>query len=715
VTDATVHHRTCCLCDALCRLRIDLEDGRIRRIAGVPEDPFSRGHICPKALALQDLHEDPDRLHKPLRRRGGDWEEVSWEEALEEAAERLAAVRARHGSDAVGIFVGNPNVHHYGNLFALALFLPLLGTRARFSSQSLDNLPHAMAARHMFGHLLLLPVPDIDRADHVVVLGANPWVSNGGGMSSGHVRQRFEALRARGGRVVVLDPRRTETAAHADAWHALRPEGDAPLLLAMLQVVFAEGLTAPGPWRGWSRGLEALQAAAARFPPERVEAATGLSAATIRGLARDLAAARHGVIYARLGTCTQRFGGLCSWLVYALCTVLGRLDQPGGLMFAQPAVDLVAITDWEATRGSYVPAATRVSGLPAVGDELPTAAIAEEIETPGPGQVRALITLAGNPVLSAPNGPRLEAALGKLDFHVAIDPYLQETSRHAHLILPSTMPLEKDFYPLGISAITVRAVASYAPALFAPQGAREDWDLLTDLGARLAAREGRWAWRGLFATARRLGTRRVLDLLLGIGPYGWLRGGALDLATLEASPHTLDLGPLRSCLPGRLRTSDRQVQLAPERYVEDLARLEAVLEEPIPALVLIGRRDLRSANSWLHNSERLVKGRNRCTLLVHPDDAAARGLVDGGRARVSSRVGSVEVPVVVSDEVRPGVVSLPHGWGHGRGGRQRVAAAHAGVSANDLTDEGFVDRLTGTAAFNGLPVEVSLPVTLPTG
>lgn len=703
----TVHHRTCCLCDAQCRLRIELDGGQITRIAGVPEDPFSRGHLCAKAVALKDLQHDPDRLRTPLRRRGEAWEEVGWDEALDEAADRLSALRLKHGKDAVGLYLGNPNIHHYRNLLALALCVPMLNTRARFSAQSLDNLPHALAAWQMFGHQLLMPVPDIDRADYVLVLGANPWVSNGGGMSSGDVRGRFTALKERGGRFVVLDPRRTETARAADAWYPLRPEGDAPLLLAMLHVVFAEGLVRPGPWTGWSSGLDALRAAAARFAPERVEAATGLSADEVRGLARELAAAERGVIYARLGTCTQRFGGLSSWLVYALCAVLGRLDTPGGLMFARSAVDLVALTSFESTRGSYTAGAARGSGLPAVGDELPAAALAEEITTPGEGQVRGLITVAGNPVLSAPNGPGLAAALDGLAFHVALDPYLQETSSRAHLVLPVSMPLEKDQYALGVATIGVRSVAAYSTALFEPEGARDDWDVLTELGRRMAARERRWGWRLLFSAARWVGPRRILDGLLRIGPYGRLRGGALDLSVLERSALTVDLGPLVPCFPGRLRTRDRKVALAPALYLGDLARLERELEAPAPSLVLIGRRDLRSANSWLHNCERLVRGKDRCTLLMNPGDAAARGVQDGAQVRVVSRVGAVEVTVALTDDLRPGVVSLPHGWGH-RGGKQAVAGRRAGVSANELTDACFVDALTGTAAFSGVPVEVGV-------
>ena len=684
---------------------IEHEGGKVTRIAGDPTDPFSHGHLCPKGVALQDLYEDPDRLKAPLRRTADGWQEISWEDALDEVAQRFSAIRASHGKDALGVYAGNPNVHHYANLLGLALLLPMLDTRARFSAVSVDNLPHMFAAAHMFGHPLLIGVPDVDRTDHLLILGANPWASNGGGMSSGDVRARVRAVQTRGGKVIVVDPRRTETAAEADAWHAIRPGGDALLLLAMLQVVFDERLVRPGPWQAWTDGLDALQQAAATYTPESVADATGLSADTIRALARDFAAAPAAVLYARIGVCTQEFGGLASWLVYALHVVTGNLDRPGGLMFARPAVDLLTILSAAGVGAAYKPGATRGTGLPGFADELPLAALAEEIETPGPGQIRALLCVAGNPARSAPNGRHVEAALDKLDYLVCIGTHVDETAARAHLILPATSALQRDHYPLGLSTITVRSVASWSDALFPADGGRDDWDILTDLAQRIATRERRYAWSVAIRAARRTGPQRVLDGLLRAGPFGVLRGG-LTLDRLRASTTSVDLGPLVPCLPGRLKTPDRRVHLAPEVLLADLPRLAAA--RPHDGIVLIGRRDLRSNNSWMHNSPRLMRGRPRCTLHVHPDDAARHGLSAGDVVEITSRTGTVRAPVEVTDTVRPGVVSLPHGWGHHQpGARMRVAASAPGVSANVLTDDARVDRLTGTAVFSAVPVTLT--------
>jgi anaerobic selenocysteine-containing dehydrogenase len=694
-----VHRRTCSLCDALCRVRVEVEGGAVRRVTGEPDDPFSQGHVCPKAMGLKDLQEDPDRVRAPLRRVGSGWEEIGWEEALSEAADRLARVRRAHGRDAVGLYLGNPNSHHYANLLAMALVVPVLGTRARFSAISLDSLPHLVASREVMGHGLMGAVPDVDRTDLLLVLGANPWVANGGGMASGDVRRRVRGVVERGGQVIVLDPRRTETAEAASAYHAIRPGSDAALLLAIVHTLFAEGRVDAGAWRGWTDGLAAVEAAAARFPPARVAAATGLSAEVIVGLARALSEARTSVVYGRMGVCTQAFGGLAAWLLIVVNTLTGNLDRPGGLMLPRPAVDLLGVTG--IVGQERVAGATRGAGWPSFAGELPTAAMADEILRPGPGAVRGLLTVAGNPALSAPDSAGMARALASLEAHVAVDLYINETTRHAHLILPGLPPLEREHYPLGLASITVRTIAAWSAPLFPPSGP-DDGETLLELASRLARAEGRWGWVAVGALMKRLGPRRLLDLLLRAGPYGVGRGG-LRLADLEASPLTVDLGALVPQLPGRLRTPGRRLQLAPALMLADLPRLEAWLDGPRPALVLIGRRDLRSNNSWMHNSERLVRGRDRCTLLVHPDDAAARGL--GARAVVRSAAGEVEVPVEVSDAVMPGVVSLPHGWGHA-GGRQAVAERRPGVNANQLTDAAVVDPLTGTAVFNGVPVEV---------
>jgi anaerobic selenocysteine-containing dehydrogenase len=724
--DGAIHYHTCCLCEALCGLELTVRDGKVTRLRGDPDDVLSRGHLCPKAAALPDLHEDPDRLRQPMRRSGTEWEPVTWEDAIDEAASRLHAIREAHGRDAVAFYLGNPAAHHHATLLAYQLFAMAVPTRNRYSATSTDQLPHMFAALLMFGHQLLLPVPDVDRTDLFVVFGGNPVVSNGSIMTAPDVEGRLKDLRRRGGQLWVFDPRRTETAELADRHVFVRPGTDALVLLALLNTIFEEGLVPAEASRLPWTGLDALEAAARRFPPERVAEATGVGTATIRELARQLAVTPKAAVYGRVGLCTQAFGGLSAWLVYAVNAVTGHLDRAGGLMLAQPAVDIVGLATRLRQQGHFDKRRSRVRGLPEFGGEYPVAALAEEIETAGPGQVRGLVTVAGNPVLSIPNGARLDAALGTLDFMVSLDPFINETTRHAHLILPPPSPLERDHFGAAFHMLAVRNTIKYNPPVFEPpDSTREDWDTLLELGARLGSADGSWrSWRASVAArvARRLGLRRLVEWGLRAGPYGagfvpFRRRDVLTLARLEQNPHGLDLGPLEPSLAGRLCTPDRRVHLAPERCLADLERLERLLEPPQPpavsqapdgALQLIGRRQLRSNNSWLHNSARLMKGKNRCTLLMHPDDAHARGLAAGEHVQVSSRVGSVVAELEVTDAMMPGVVSLPHGWGHARPGvRLSVASRTPGVSLNDLTDETHLDALTGTAAFSGVPVHVS--------
>jgi len=699
----------------MCGLAVEVEGDQILSIRGDEDDVFSRGHICPKAVALKDLHEDPDRLRRPLRRRGSDWEEIGWDAALDLAAERLLEVQRNHGRHAVAVYQGNPTVHNYGALLYGQMLVRALGTRSRFSATSVDQLPHMLASLLMFGHQLLFPVPDVDHTSFLLVLGANPLVSNGSMMTAAGIERRLRALRARGGRLVVVDPRRTETAAMADSHLAIRPGTDALLLLALLQVVFAENLAHPGRLAPMLSGLDEVQAAVRELPPERVAAATGISAEDIRALARAFAQSPSAVAYGRVGVSTQELGGVCQWLLYVLNAVTGNLDRTGGAMFTNPAVDLVALGDRIGQRGHFAKGHSRVRGLPEFGGEWPAAVLAEEMETPGPGQIRAFVCLAGNPVLSTPNGARLERALPGLEFMVSVDPYLNETSRHAHLVLPPVSPLERDHYDLVFHGLAVRNTARYSPALFAPPpDAREDWQILHGLAQRIGARRGGQgvASRLMTRAAGRLGPRGILALLLRTGPHGrglrpW--GHGLTLKALEAAPHGVDLGPLTPALPEALRTADRRLALAPPALMADLARVRARMAtaERESALSLIGRRDLRSNNSWMHNSARLTRGPEPCTLLMHPGDASARGLVHGDRVDVRSRAGQVEATLTVTDAMRPGVVSLPHGWGHDRPGtRLGVAAQRPGVSLNDVTDEREVDALCGTAVLNGVPVEV---------
>ncbi len=702
------HFRACTLCEAICGIEIRVEDGRITSIRGDRADSFSRGHICPKAVALQDIHNDPDRLRHPMRRTAaGDWERIDWDAALDETAQKIRGIQTDHGRDAVGVYLGNPNVHNYGSLLYGPPLLRSLRTINRFSATSVDQLPHHVAATLMFGHKLLLPVPDIDRTDFLLVIGANPVVSNGSMMTAPGFKKRLEELRRRGGRLVVIDPRRTETAKIADRHHFIRPGGDAVLLMALLHVILGEGLETPGRLAEICDSFETVRVLTEEFEPERAATATGIAAEEIRGIARDFAAAPSAVCYGRMGVSTQAFGGLCQWLVNVLNVVTGNLDRPGGAMFTKPAVDLLAGTG----RGRLGGRKSRVRGLPGFGGELPVAALAEEILTGGPGQIRGLITVAGNPVLSTPNGVQLERALGGLDVMVAIDFYINETTRHCDLILPPTAALEHDHYDLVFNLLAVRNVAKYSPAVFRPVAdTRHDWQILAELNRRLGG--GPPKVRFMRWLNAMLGPRRTLDLGLRFGPYGTgIRpfGRGLSLKKLERAPHGLDFGPLEPCLPGRLRTPERRIELAPEACVNDLDRLRKMLAEPISddVLLLIGRRQLRSNNSWMHNYPRLMGGRDRCTLLMHPDDAADRGFDDLRRVAVISTAGRIEAPLELSDEVMRGVVSLPHGWGHHRPGTQiSTARLHPGASLNDVTDDQAVDALCGNAVLSGIPVRV---------
>ncbi len=694
---------TCPLCEAMWGLLVDVGGQRIRAVRGDPDDPFSRGYICPKAAALADLHHDPERIRTPLIRAGSDWREASWDEALDRAAGGLASVRRRHGRDAVGLYYGNPVAHNLGLLTHGLAFRRAFGTRNVYSASSADQLPQMLAALRMFGHFALIPVPDVDRTDFFLIIGANPVVSNGSLMSAPDMRRRLAGIRARGGRVVVVDPRRTETAAAADEHLAVRPGADALLLAAVLQVIFSEGWVRLGRLAGRVKHLNALAAFVRDLPPERVARRTGIEPAAIRRLASGFAHAERAACYGRVGLCTQRYGTLAAWLQQALNLVTGRLDETGGMLLPTPAVDVVGIFSRLGWRGTFDRWRSSVQRLPEFGGELPVAALADEIECTGRRSVRALITVAGNPVLSVPNGRRLERALGTLEHMVAVDPYLNETTRHAHVLLPPAPPLARAHYDLALNAFAVRNVAKYAePVVARTPGERHDWEILVELGGRtLAPRPLR---RVVTRAARALRPERLLDLLLRLGPHD------LTLARLRAAPHGVDLGPLQSGrIAGRIATSDGRIDVAPEEFVRE-ARNRLVAEadgEPAGGLSLIGRRELRSNNSWMHNSPRLVKGPPRCTLLVHPDDAAARRIVTGDLVELGSEAGAVTVPVEVTDAIRPGVVSLPHGWGHDRDGiRLRVARAHAGASANDVTSHRHLDTLSGNAAFNGLPVTV---------
>ncbi|WP_448196793.1 molybdopterin oxidoreductase family protein [Pseudomonas putida] len=697
----TLHHRACHLCEAICGLNIEVShesdgEARISAIKGDPQDPFSRGHICPKAVALQDIQDDPDRLRQPHRRVGERWQAISWEEAFALAADKLWSIQQAHGRNAVAVYQGNPSVHNYGLMTHSNYFLGLLKTRNRFSATSVDQLPQHLTSYLMYGHGLLLPIPDIDHTDFMLILGGNPLASNGSIMTVPDVEKRLKALKARGGQLVVVDPRRSETAAMADRHLFVRPGGDAALLCGLLNTLFDEGLA-----RGSHlpvNGLEQVRTAIKPFTAEAMSAQCGIDAASIRQLARDFAAADKAVCYGRMGVSTQAFGTLCHWLVQVINLVTGNLDRRGGALCTEPAVDLVAST----SGGHFNAWQSRVSGLPEYAGELPVAALAEEMLTPGEGQVRALVTVAGNPVLSTPNGRQLDAALQGLEFMLSIDLYINETTRHADLILPSTSALENDHYDSTFNLLAVRNVTRFNRAILAkPAGALHDWEIFVGL-AQAFAKRAELELKPTMAPAQ------MIDLALCKGRYGDESPRKLSLETLDQYPHGLDLGPLGANLRGRLATASNAVEAAPQIVLEDLRRLAECVPAVAGDLLLIGRRHVRSNNSWMHNYHRLVKGKPRHQLLMHPQDMRQRQLEDGQRVRIRSRTGDLEVEVQACEDIMPGVVSLPHGFGHGRQGvNLQIAQAQPGISANDLTDERLRDAVSGNAALNGVPVHVS--------
>ncbi|MBZ0121992.1 MAG: molybdopterin-dependent oxidoreductase [Sandaracinaceae bacterium] len=718
------HYRACNLCEAICGVAIEHEDGKITGIRGDRDDPFSRGHICPKAVALKDVYEDPDRLRHPVRREGDRFVEVGWDEAFADIGARLREVRRRHGRDSVAFCQGNPVLHNYGASIYAQTFLPwAIGTKNRFSSASVDNLPRMLVSRLLYGNQAVLPVPDLDRTDYLLVIGANPMASNGSVMTAPDLPKRLKALRERGGKLVVIDPRRTETALVADEHHFIRPGRDALFLLAVLHTLFSESLARTERSTVPVTGLEKIRALAMEFPPALAAPLIGIDAQDIVRISSELAAAPSAVCYGRMGVSAQELGLVSTWLIDVVNVVTGNLDRVGGAMFGSPAVDLVGIAKRMGQPGSFDAWRSRVRGLPEFNGELPIVTLADEIETEGPGQVRAMILTGHNPVLSAPNGRRLDRALAGLELMVAVDLYINETTRHAHYILPSTTTLEHDHYDLALLALGVRNTTRWNDALFEPSpGLLHDWQIYLRLIAELIGGGGgvlgrvlgrvlgEAPGRAVIALGERVTPRRIVDLLLRIGPH------ALSVEKLRESPHGIDLGPLVPRLRELLSTPGGAIELAPRITLDDVARVRERMtawRHELAAgdgkLSLIGRRDLRSNNSWMHNSLRLVKGRTRCTLYMHPADARARSLTSGQLVCVRSRIGAIELPLEITDSVMPGVVSMPHGWGHDRpAARLGVASQHAGASMNDLMDERAIDSVCGTAALNGIAVEVTL-------
>jgi anaerobic selenocysteine-containing dehydrogenase len=731
------HFRTCPLCEATCGLEIGHSNGDVVRIRGDRDDVFSHGFICPKGSTLGKLDRDPDRLRSPLIMRDGRHVEATWDEAFALIEERLLPIIAERGPNAVGLYLGNPNVHSMSGVLYSRIFVKMLRSRSIFSAATVDQMPKHVSSGYMFGHPDLIPVPDIDRTSYLLMLGANPYESNGSLATAPDWPGKLGAIMRRGGKVVVVDPRSTKTAKAADEHIPIRPGTDPMFLAALAHVVFEEDLVDLGHLEGLVNGLDDVAAAVLPFDPETVEMCSGVPAMTTRRIAAELAGASSAAVYGRIGTHTTEFGTLASWLVDVLNVITGNLDCPGGAMFP-----LAAHEQPRARRQFQVGRwATRVRQLPETRGELPVSALAEEILEPGDGRIIAMVTIAGNPILSTPDSQRLDEALASLDFMVSLDIYLNETTRHADVILPGVTPLRRPHYDFAFYGLSVRNVANYSPAMYQlDSGERDEWETLLRLGATLTGQghetdiarlddalfammvgsavgdqssrlHGRDAEEIFAATDGGRGPDRMLDFLIRSGPYGDGYGrttpDGLTLAKLKENPHGIDLGPLQSRLPADLRTPSGKVEPAPLPLLADMGRLRTALDASRNGgLVLIGRRHVRSNNSWMHNVDVLVKGRERCTLQINPEDAARIGVSPEGHAKVTSRAGSVVAPVEVTDEIMAGVVSLPHGWGHDLDGSSlSVASARPGVNSNRLST-GDMDPVSGNAILNGIPVEV---------
>ncbi len=701
-----IHHRACNLCEAICGLEIKVEDGTVTSIRGDKNDPLSRGHICPKAVALKDIYEDPDRLKQPVKKTADGWKTISWGEAFDEVETNLKRIQKEYGNSAVGTYFGNPNVHNYGSLMFGPKFVRSLQTTNIFSATSADQLPCHFAAHQMFGHYFLIPIPDIDRTDFMMIIGANPLVSNGSMMTAPDFHKRMKAISERG-KVIVIDPRRTETADKADEHFFIKPGTDALFLWSLIHCLFDESQINLRHLADHVKGLDLISAKAAQFTPEKTAKITGISAENTRRIAREFATANSATCYGRMGISVQEFGGQCNWLIYLINTLSGNLDRSGGAMFTSPAMDNIA----HGKKGKINRWKSRVSGMPERFSELPVAVMIEEMTTSGDGQIKAFVTSAGNPVLSTPNGRALDKALENLEFMVSIDIYINETTRHADIILPPTTGLETSHFDAAFHALAIRNTAKFSEPLFAKaDNQRHDHEIFIELTRRMTDGEFQLPITD---------PEHIVDYRLQ------QQGNGLSIKTLKENPSGVDLGPLKSVLPERLFTEDKKIDLAPESMMADVPRLEALLSshdskssddsvqkvsddlKVSDNLLLISRRHLCSNNSWMHNSLRLVKGRERCTLLIHPKDAAFAEISDQQLVQVSSESGSIEIIAEVSDEITQGVVCIPHGWGHDRAGvKMETAQAHAGASVNDLTSENFIDSLTGNIGFSGIGVQV---------
>lgn len=726
-----LHYRTCHLCETMCGIEVEHDGEQVLAIRGDKNDVLSQGNICPKATGIQDIHNCPDRLKKPLKRvrknpaeksHDDDWVEIEWDEAIEYAASGLARIQNQHGRDSIGSYFGRSTAHNIGTLLAVAPMQKIMGTRNIYTGSTVDQMPHNFVWHHMLGHQFLCTIPDINRTDYYLMLGTNPKVSNGAQMSTGaNTWKKLNAIRERGGKCVLIDPRRTESAKYMDEHHFIRPHADSMLLIGIIQTIFAKGLAKPGRMAGHINGWNEIEPLVNQFDLDRIAEITTIPRDDIERIALEFASAKRPVCYGRTGISMVQFAGLTQWLMQTLNVIVGSMDEIGGMMFPKPAITSLPLTksSWDSYR-------SRVRGRPEFSGEFPLVILGEEIMTPGEGQIRGLLGLAGNMVLSMADGHHSEKALQALEFYVAVDPYLNETTRFADIILPPCGPLEKGHYDMFYHLYDTINWSKYSQPLFTTEQSKwTDFEIFTELMGRFATiRTRNPIKKFLFSCAHKLvrttlTAERIVAMGIRMGPYGKglnpFKKDALSLQKLKDNPQGIFLGDLEYTFPEGLYTQDKKINLAPEVFVNDLPRLKAFfVEGGMEAervesefdLQIISRLTNRTLG-WMHHSYRLIKGKNPCELMINPADADARGITADSLVSVTSRAGQIQMPVTITDEMMPGVVCMPHLWGHNRKNtRQQVANANPGVSMNDITDVTTYDELTGNAIVNGVPVKV---------
>jgi len=702
ITNFQTHYRTCNLCEAMCGLVITTQNEQIQTIVGDEKDPLSHGHICPKALAYKDLHEDSDRLKFPVKKTNSGWEQISWENALDEIADKLVNIQKIYGNNAVGVYQGNPSVHNYGTLLYGPTFFSSLRTRNKFSASTVDQIPHQFAAYQMLGHQLLVPIPDIDRTQYMIILGGNPLVSNGSLMTAPDIRNRLKAIQSRDGKFVVIDPRRTETAKLADEHCFIQPGTDVYFLIGIIQEIIKNGWIKQGHLDSVTKNLDEFLTSIPDIELETISSITGISSANIQQIAKEFSQAESAVCYGRMGACTQKFGGTVHWLINMVNIITGNFDAPGGAMFTSPAFDTLGNSQ---TKGHYNKGQSRVRNLPEFAGEYPAVTMADEMLVKGEGQIRAMVTSAGNPILSVPGGEKLDRAFSGLEFMVSIDFYINETTRHADIILPPAFNLNGPHFDVVFNIFAVRDVVKYSNPVFPKEpGTKYDWEIFMGLEKRVAQKNGRKYSKVNHFLSKKFGPEWLLDLGIRIGEYGSLKSlfkwNGLTLSKVKKQVHGVDLGPLKPRFPKRLFTSDKKIDLAPSIFIDDLKRVISNVAQSNSngSLTLIGRRQLRSNNSWMHNCPSLMSGRDRFLILMNPLDAQKKSIADGQKVRVKTSNAQIELEAKLSEEMMPGVISIPHGWGHeGKDTQQKIALENKGGNLNALGDDLAIDPVSGNA------------------